>query len=102
MYSMVLDKIRLEKQLEELDERLARLQSRAREARPELRIGYWNQIYQIKKKRRKAGELIDAFAGAPESKRKRLSGDVDQALTDLRTALETAETRFEEKSPSSE
>jgi len=83
-----------QEELRELEAELRRLQVKEKSARPDLLVGFWNQIFQLKRKRRAARRRVARLARDEPGDRDDLKEEVTRALTDLRTALETAETRF--------
>jgi uncharacterized coiled-coil DUF342 family protein len=84
-----------EAELEELDARLDLLESEAEKADAEAKIGYSEQIYELREKRdnlmAKIGELKDASGEAWRGMKK----GIEDAVIDFRTALDVAFTRFE-------
>ncbi|MBD3336243.1 MAG: hypothetical protein GF355_12070 [Candidatus Eisenbacteria bacterium] len=82
-------------ELKRLTERLERFRGSAREADPEMKIGYGTQVHQLLKKRDAAQEKLEELEQAGGKDREELRRALDKALLDLKTALETAETRFE-------
>lgn len=85
----------LSAELQELDERLAALKTKATDADPELKIGMQSQIYELDEKRGQAQDALEELSKAGSGEMPPVDHTAEEALTDLRTALEVAETRFE-------
>ena len=84
-----------QEELNRLDERLRRLQEWEKSASEELKVGWWNQIFQLRKKRAEAADRLKRLAVSDDERAQAgLKAQVEEALVDLKTALETAETRF--------
>jgi hypothetical protein len=83
-----------EAELKELNARLALLESKAEKAEAEAKIGYNEQIFELKEKRdnltHKIAELKEAGGEAWQDMKK----GIEEAATDLKTALDVASTRF--------
>ncbi len=82
-------------ELRTLGERLAALKATAREADAELKIGIPSQLHELNEKHHHAQETIEELSRTEASKAAAAQQAVEEALTDLRTALDVAETRFE-------
>jgi hypothetical protein len=83
-----------EAELKELSARLDALEAQAKHAPAEAKIGYPEQIYELQEKRRNLKEQIDGIKDASGDAWKGLAKGVEEAITDLRTALDVAATRF--------
>ncbi len=82
-------------ELQELDQRLTAFKDRAKDAHPELKIGIQSQIYELDEKRLHAHDAIEKLSKAEADELPLADQTAEEALTDLRTAIEVAETRFE-------
>jgi chromosome segregation ATPase len=85
---------RREAELKELNARLYSLEAQAEHAEAEAKIGYGEQIYELKEKRRHARDKIEELKRAGGEAWKDLVDGIEEAVTDFRTALDVASTRF--------
>ena len=81
-------------ELKELEMRLEVLESTAEKADAEAKIGYGEQIYELKEKRDNLEADIAELKRADDKAWKDLRSKIDEATTDLRTAIDVASTRF--------
>ena len=83
-----------EAELKELNARLELLESKADKAKAELKIGFDEQIYELKEKRDNLKGKIDELKEASGEAWSDMTKGVEEAVTDLKTALDVAATRF--------
>jgi small-conductance mechanosensitive channel len=84
-----------EAELKELDARLDLLESRAEKAEAEAKIGYSEQIYELREKRDNLKKSIAGLKEATGEAWTEMKQHVEEAVADLKTALDVAATRFE-------
>jgi hypothetical protein len=84
-----------EAELKELNARLDLLDSKAQKADAEAKIGFTEQIYELKEKRDNLRDRIEDLKEASGDAWKDLRKGIEEAALDLRTALDVASTRFE-------
>jgi hypothetical protein len=81
-------------ELRELIARLELIESQAEKADAEAKLGYNEQIYELREKRKEVADHIEDLKTAEAGNWNDLKKQTEEAILDFRTALDVAATRF--------